>query len=291
MAKTDKNEEEQPKGDKQPIPLHNMNMIFGVGRAKSKPIPPAKSDGGKVWRLKHTETEILAILERSNIQSIRLTPLGSNYTFLAALCDPETSHEYAAIYKPMRGEAPLWDFPNGTLYRRERAAYVVSRALNWNFIPPTIIREGPHGVGSMQLFVDSDESSNLYEFRDAHESEIKRITVFDLITNNADRKVGHFLMGMDGYVWGIDHGLCFNTVPKLRTVIWEYGGTPLPEDVTTDLLELATDSTRLKTLFEELEELLDHREVEVFFKRLESMVDNPVFPGINSRRQIPWGFF
>jgi uncharacterized repeat protein (TIGR03843 family) len=295
MAKRGKKEENQnnesSKSGEQELPLRDVNMIFSIARRRQMANRADDINAGKGWRLKHHEEEILAILKRANITSLKLTPTGSNYTFLALLCDPESGAEYAAIYKPVRGEAPLWDFPNGTLYKREYASYIVTRALDWCFIPPTVIREGPHGVGTIQLFIDADESANLYDFRDFHTHEIQRITVFDLITNNADRKPGHFLLGLDGYIWGIDHGLCFNSVPKLRTVIWEYAGTPVPEDIITDMMELVTDSARVKKLKNELEELLDHREVEIFFRRMESLITSPFFPGITSRRQIPWGFF
>jgi len=275
-----------------PLPLRDLDVIFGY--AKPRPIPKIDSSdpqAGKAWRLSLSEKEILDILNRAEVESIKLMPLGSNYTFLSALRDPETKKEYAAVYKPVRGEAPLWDFPNGTLYKREQAAYLVTRALGWNFIPPTVVREGPHGVGTMQLFVDMDESLHLYQFREQHLHELQRVAVFDLITNNADRKAGHCLLGLDGYLWGIDHGLCFNTVPKLRTIIWEFGGNPIPENIINDMMELYTNYERQCNLRAQLEELLERREVDVFFKRLENLLEEPVFPSISSRRQVPWGFF
>jgi hypothetical protein len=251
-------------------------------------LPEGDSKG---WRFKSSEEEIVAMLKRGAFGGLKLVPWGSNYTFIAPLSDEKGGQEFAVIYKPVRGEAPLWDFPGGTLYKREQAAYQVSRALGWNFIPPVIIRDGPHGIGTVQLFVDVDEKRQYYDFRDRHATELKRIAVFDFITNNADRKAGHCLLGSDGYIWGIDHGLCFNTDPKLRTIIWEFAGDPLPEDIYDDLLELATNSERLHNLTNQLGELLTQREVNIFLSRLERMLENPVFPNLNSRRQIPWGFF
>jgi hypothetical protein len=245
----------------------------------------------KAWRFKSSEEEITGLLERGTFGGLKLVPWGSNYTFIAPLCDEQDGQLYAVIYKPVRGEAPLWDFPNGTLYKREHAAYLVSRALDWNFIPPVVVREGPHGVGTVQLFVDVDEKVQYYDFRDRHVKELKRIAVFDYITNNADRKAGHCLLGVDGFIWGIDHGLCFNYEPKLRTVIWEFAGEPIPEDIYNDLLELATDGPRLHQLTDHLGELLTQREVNTFISRLERLLQNPIFPGLTSRRQIPWGFF
>lgn len=245
----------------------------------------------KGWRFKSGEEEILQTLQRGTFGNLKLVPWGSNYTFIAPLCDQKGGQEIAVIYKPKRGEAPLWDFPSGTLYKREQGAYVVSQALGWNFIPPVIIRDGPHGVGTVQLFVDVDEKRQYYDFRDHHADELKRIAVFDFITNNADRKAGHCLLSSDGYIWGIDHGLCFNADPKLRTIIWEFAGDPLPDDLYDDLLELATNSERLHKLTDKLGELLTSREVNIFLSRLERVLENPVFPDMTSRRQVPWGFF
>jgi uncharacterized repeat protein (TIGR03843 family) len=257
----------------------------------SLPASPEELAASKAWRLALSAKELEPILSRGQFGALKLVPWGSNYTFITALCDEETGAEYAVIYKPRRGEVPLWDFPNGTLYKREYGAYLVSEALGWHFIPPVIIRDGPHGPGTVQVFIDADENVQYYQFREEHAHELKRIAIFDLITNNADRKAGHCLLGMDGYLWGIDHGLCFNAVPKLRTFIWDFSGEPYPEDIYQDLLEFATDPVRTSKLRTQLEELLDHREVDIFFKRLEQSIEKPVFPGLSSRRQIPWGMW
>lgn len=255
--------------------------------------PPTEADiaASKAWRFALNLEELNAILLRSRFGGLKLVPWGSNYTFIAPICDEQDGKEYAVIYKPMRGEAPLWDFPNGTLYKREYAAYVVSEALGWHFIPPVVMRDGPHGLGTVQLFVDVDEQVQYYDFRESFAHELKRIVVFDFITNNADRKAGHCLLGADGHIWGIDHGLCFNHVPKLRTVMWDWAGEALPDDICQDLAELATDSTRMATLRAQLGELLERREIEHFVERLEYLLNRPNFPSLNSRRQIPWGFF
>lgn len=260
----------------------------------SLPLPvqdEAALAASKAWRFKMTEEDLIAILMRGKFGSLKLVPWGSNYTFIAPLCDEQTGQEYAVIYKPVRGEAPLWDFPNGTLYKREYGAYLVSKAIGWNFIPPVVIRDGPHGIGTVQLFVDVDESIQFYQFRDRHPHELKRIAVFDFITNNADRKAGHCLLGADGYLWGIDHGLCFNHVNKLRTIIWDFAGEAIPDDICQDLAELATDSRRLADLRAQLGDLLERREVEYFMDRTQFILNDPVFPSLQSRRQIPWGFF
>src|SRR5690606_34583588 len=148
--------------------------------------------------------------------SCELIPWGSNYTFAAALVDQQGGR-CLAVYKPRRGEAPLYDFPSGTLFLRERAAYLAARLLGWDFIPPTIIRTGPHGIGSVQLFVEAEENAHYFEFHRQRAAELQSMALFDLLVNNADRKAGHCLLGKDGRVWGIDHGLTFHHLPKLRT--------------------------------------------------------------------------
>jgi uncharacterized repeat protein (TIGR03843 family) len=245
----------------------------------------------KSWRFALSEGEITDILLKGKFGNLKLIPWGSNYTFIAPLCIEPTGQEYAVIYKPMRGEAPLWDFPSGTLYKREYCAYLVARALGWHFIPPVVVRDGPHGIGTVQLFVDVDERQQYYEFQEYHAHELKRIAIFDFITNNADRKAGHCLLGANNLVWAIDHGICFNHVPKLRTVIWDFAGQPIPDDICQDLAELATNSARFNPLISQLREWLDRHEVELFLERLEYVLQHPQFPGMNSRRQIPWGFF
>src|ERR1700675_3037079 len=180
-----------------------------AGKAVST-IPPALATG---------ELEILGLM-----------PNSSNYTFLArALGDgTRAKPDVLGIYKPRRGEMPLWDFTDGTLCRREVAAYLVADELGWPNIPPTVLREGPEGLGSVQLFVEFDPDDHYFTLEQAHPDEFRKVALFDLVVNNADRKAGHCLLGTDGLIWVIDHGVCFNEEPKLRTVIWEFLGEPIP---------------------------------------------------------------
>src|SRR6478735_6775611 len=141
-------------------------------------------------------------------------------------CGDETAQ---AIYKPTRGERPLWDFEPG-LHRRELAAYHLSEAMGLDLVPPTVIRDGPLGEGSLQWFVDADHSQHyftIHESRDDLHDRLRAVALFDLIANNTDRKSGHVLIDSDDHVWGIDHGLCFAADFKLRTVVWEFGGEPI----------------------------------------------------------------
>ncbi len=231
--------------------------------------------------------QILHVLTSGEITASELIPWGSNYTFAVRIeCDGCAT---LGVYKPLRGEAPLWDFPPG-LYRREYASYVVARLLGWDFIPLTIVRDGEHGVGSVQLFVEH-EASDYFSFRTNHADELKRMCVFDVITNNADRKAGHCLEGTDGRLWGIDHGLTFNVQPKLRTVIWDYGGEPIPQPLVDDLLDFRTDSQRLKELYAELGKSLAKDELAMFLKRIDRLIEEPVFPAPYSRRSHPWPLY
>ncbi len=150
--------------------------------------------------------------------------------------------ELLAVYKPAKGERPLWDFPGG-LYRREVAAYLLSEALGWGLVPETVIRhEGPYGPGSVQRFVHEDGTSHYFTLRDdpRWHPALRRLCAFDVVANNADRKSGHVLLAEER-LWAIDNGLCFNLHDKLRTVIWDFGGEPLAADVQEDLARLAHD--------------------------------------------------
>ncbi len=229
-------------------------------------------------------------LRTAEVVGVRSIPWGSNYSFVAVLRRADGS-QLLAVYKPRRGEVPLWDFPDGTLYRRELAAYRVSRALGMEFIPPTVIRDGPHGIGSFQLFIEPDDRSDYHQFRTEHVDELRIIALFDVITNNADRKSGHCFKGRDGRIWGIDHGLTFNVVPKLRTVIWDFCGQPLPADLANRLLDFATDPERTGQLRAELGSLLHEHEVEAFFTRLERVAERGEMPVLDPYRNVPRGFW
>ena len=151
----------------------------------------------------------------------------SNATFLVnASLD---GIEVPAVYKPQRGERPLWDFPDGTLCHREVAAYELSEALGWSIVPETVLRDGPYGIGMVQRFVDHDPDDHYFTLLEAHMDDFRRFAAFDVLANNADRKGGHCLLAQrDGHIWGIDHGLTFHVADKLRTVIWDFAGEPRP---------------------------------------------------------------
>ena len=175
--------------------------------------------------------DALSVLAHGEIEVQGRMPWSSNGTFLPPW--PSTACDLPAIYKPHRGERPLWDFPDG-LYQREVAAYELSEALGWDLVPETVLRaEAPLGIGSLQRFVDADFEQHYFTLLEqpVHHAALRAMAAFDLVANNADRKGGHCLIDADGHVWGIDHGLCFHIEPKLRTVIWDFGGEPLPAEL------------------------------------------------------------
>ncbi len=237
-----------------------------------------------------TRDEIHDLLEQAEVQAIESIPWSSNYTFAASLV-ADGHPPFVAVYKPRRGEIPLWDFPDGTLYKRERAAYVTAIAFGWDFIPPTVIRDGPHGIGSFQLLVDVEPRSDFFTYREAHVPEVQCIGLFDVIANNADRKAGHILKDRSGKLWGIDHGLTFNIEPKLRTVIWDWQTEPIPGPLRHQLEAFRRDPKRVADLRRQLEALLDRSEVEMFFRRLEATASRGCYPPMRSRRAVPWPYY
>jgi uncharacterized repeat protein (TIGR03843 family) len=224
----------------------------------------------------------LGVLSEGEIEIQGRMPWSSNNTFLVSVCRDGT--ELGAIYKPGRGERPLWDFPHG-VYQREAAAWELSELLGWGVVPETVLRQdAPLGPGSLQRFVDADFSQHyftLLEFPE-HLESLKAICTFDLLANNADRKGGHCLLGTDGRVWSVDHGLCFHTDPKLRTVMWDFEGMPIPESLVADLARLAV-STPV-----DLHGLIDGEEIEALAARAAAIVKRPVFPPARSARPYPW---
>ncbi|MDQ0755058.1 SCO1664 family protein [Arthrobacter sp. B3I4] len=225
----------------------------------------------------------LTLLTEGSIELLGLIPRSSNQTFLVQVTCGED--EGYAVYKPEAGERPLSDFEPG-LYKRERAAYVLSESLGWGFVPPTVIRDdAPLGVGSLQWFIECDFQQHYFTlFEDAPEThpDLARIALFDFVANNTDRKSGHVLRGDDGRIWGIDHGLCFSAAFKLRTVIWDFAGEPIPEALLADIAQLA------ETVPAELAELLDDDEVTALQRRVQRMLVAGSLPVDRTGMRYPW---
>ncbi|WP_259678317.1 SCO1664 family protein [Arthrobacter oryzae] len=225
----------------------------------------------------------LTLLTAGSVELVGRILRSSNETFLVQLSHGEDTAQ--AIYKPVAGERPLSDFEPG-LHRRERAAYLLSESLGWGMVPPTVIREdAPLGVGSLQWFIDCDVREHYFtlaaEDPDTH-PDLARMALFDFIANNTDRKSGHVLRGDDGRIWGIDHGLCFSAVFKLRTVIWDFAGEPIPDALLADIAPLADEVPA------QLAELLDDDEVAALRRRVRRMLQEGTLPVDLTGMRYPW---
>ena len=262
------------------------------------------------------------VLQRGELTVIGRIRSASNATFL---CEANLAERQAhCVYKPIAGEAPLWDFPDGTLAGRERAAYLVSHATGWDIVPYIIIRDGPAGPGMLQLWVDQpgdevgDEPAGgpdlvdllpaghvpagylavlqAYDYAGdevtlvhADDLRLRRMAVFDVLINNADRKGGHILSGVDGHVYGVDHGVCLHVEDKLRTVLWGWAGKPV-DDETLQTVALLRDGLQGE-LGQQLCEHITDREIAALYARSVALLDNPVMPTPDRRRPIPWPAF
>jgi hypothetical protein len=232
-----------------------------------------------------SDQDVLRLLAEGAVEVLGLLPRASNYTFLAKV---ESPHEQAlAVYKPQAGEIPLWDFFEGTLCKREVAAFEVSRALGWPDVPPTILREGPEGPGSLQLYVDFDPEEHYLTLRERRPDDFRRVALFDAVINNADRKSGHCLLSRDGRVFLIDHGVSFHHLPKLRTVIWEFAGEDIPPELVRDLKRFVAE-LRDGAVGSRLEALLARREIQAMETRVNALLETGRFPHPGPGRPYPW---
>jgi uncharacterized repeat protein (TIGR03843 family) len=231
--------------------------------------------------------DVLDVLETGEMELQGMIPWSSNYTYLAHVCQGD--RELLAIYKPACGERPLWDFETGTLCNREVAAYLISAELGWPNIPATVLREGPMGVGAVQQFVEFKRRENFFTLRDRRRDAMLQIAAFDAVVNNTDRKGGHILMDEVGQVWCIDHGVTFHEEPKLRTVIWDFVGEPIPQKLIKDLEQLRPRLKNGEPLRRKLEALLSRSELRALDGRLGELVRGRVYPPPpEDWPHIPW---
>ena len=265
--------------------------------------------------------------DREVLRDGELTVLGrirsaSNATFLCESTRGGSSVH--CVYKPISGEAPLWDFPDGTLAGRELGAYLVSTQLGWNIVPYTIIRHGPAGPGMLQLWVEQpgdtvgsnprpgpdlvdlfpanklepgylpvlrayDYAGDEVILMHADDIRLRRMAVLDVLINNADRKGGHVLRDLDGHIYGVDHGVCLHVENKLRTVLWGWAGKPVDDQTLEAVAGLA--EALACSLGDELAEHITRAEIAALRRRTHALLDNPVMPGPNRHRAIPWPAF
>ncbi len=228
----------------------------------------------------------LELLTHAEITAAELVPWGSNHTFAVALQHGDVQH--LGIYKPQAGERPLHDFPFGTLHNRELASFIVSDALGWEIVPPTVLRDGPYGEGSLQIFVPHEpDRDDVEEFWGADTIENERLVLFDFITNNADRKITHCLVSDSGKIFGIDHGLTFHTEPKLRTAMWQFTDGPIRDELKQDMERLLRNEPVLSLL----STLLTTEEFETFVSRVKHMLSLSRYPLLDPRFNIPYGWW
>jgi uncharacterized repeat protein (TIGR03843 family) len=236
-----------------------------------------------------TEDEvILSTLEHGEIKITGEFLWGSNYTFAVEIEDG--GRNLQAVYKPTRGERPLWDFPRASLARREAAAYMVSEALGWRLVPPTIYRkDGPAGPGSLQLYIEHDPEYHYFNFSQDERQRLRPVVLFDLLINNADRKGSHVLLDSDRHLWLIDHGVCFHREDKLRTVIWDFGGETIPDQLCRSVSTLESSLRPDGELFNKLRRYLSLEEIRALEKRARLLVASGYFPNPHpNRRPYPW---
>ena len=226
---------------------------------------------------------ILRDLATAAIRESRRVIQSSNAVFWLELeaADPfDATRLMRAIYKPMRGERPLWDFPDGTLHLREAAAHVVDAALGFAIVPPTGLRNGPHGPGSVQLFVDAIERELTAADQESVQPALRTVAALDVLLNNADRKGAHLLVTVQG-LRAIDNALSFLPYPRQRTVLIELGGSRIPDDTATAITALAGDGARRHALLARLRMLLADDEVIAFAARLDHLAEHPVYPELD----------
>jgi hypothetical protein len=231
---------------------------------------------------------ILSLLSNGEIEVEGLIPWSSNATLLVTVHDDEL--ETLGVYKPQRGERPLWDFPTGSLGKREVAAYLLCEALGWGFIPPTVLRQGPYGLGSVQFFIHAQEEAHFFTIQHeaAYADDLFRLAIFDVISNNADRKSGHCLVDQQGHLWAIDNALTFHPEPKLRTVIWDFAEQPLLPDVIANLQAVQNALSEDTPLNQALTPLLSDKELAALHCRVQRLIRLGQLPEPGPGRAVPW---
>jgi hypothetical protein len=235
------------------------------------------------------KSEILSALQQGTLRLEGQFIYGSNYTFMA-ICQHK-GQTLKSVYKPLRGERPLWDFPQRTLSRREVAAFLVSEALGWNLVPPTVFRvkAAPMGPGSLQIFIDHNPDRHYFNFDQDQSKHLPKVILFDLLINNADRKAGHLLITPEGDLFLIDHGLSFHVEDKLRTVVWDYAGQPIPPELCQNVNDMLPELSAGESLYMSLQPHLLLEEIAALQKRGQFLVDSGQFPlPPEDRRAYPW---
>jgi uncharacterized repeat protein (TIGR03843 family) len=248
----------------------------------------------RIWPPKPTgpldERRALELLRTGELEIVGRLVVSSNNAMVGTISlEPAEGPRIVSpcVYKPVLGERPLWDFPDGTLAAREAAAYVLSEAGGWAIVPPTVVRDGPFGEGMVQLWLEPDPSLDAVAMVVEGDERLRPIALFDAVANNADRKIGHLLPMTDGHVFGVDHGICFHVEPKLRTVLWQWRGTRIREGELETLRRLRSELDG--ELGRSLGALLSADEVRALGARLHHLLVDGCFPHPDpDRPAIPW---
>lgn len=235
-----------------------------------------------------SDNDVLTILQKGSLKIDGEFLWGSNYTYAIQVTYHQTN--LMGVYKPTRGERPLWDFPSSSLAGREVAAYLVSEALGWRFVPPTVYRkDAPMGPGSIQQYIQHDSQYHYFNLTSTDRQRLKPAVLFDLLINNADRKGSHVLFDPSGKMWLIDHGICFHRENKLRTVIWDFAGETIPEDLCFAIVQFRQKLTPGSELEIILRKYLTPEEITAITKRTDSLLRNGHFPEPRpNHRPYPW---
>jgi len=259
------------------------------GRERFERATAGLADGGRP-----ADRETLRLLAEARIDRLGEVPYGSNAVFLLELdgADPGRPGEpLRAVYKPTRGERPLWDFPSHTLYLREAATYLVDAALDLGYIPPTTLRDGPYGPGSVQLFVHAESPRSPARLSEQLETQLRDVAALDVLVNNADRKRSHLMVTLGGRLRAIDNALTFLPYPRQRTALISLGGSSLPAPFVKRLRAFARDSLGLSALRTRLARLLSDAEVDAFAHRVHELADDPTYPVLDDWDGRPFEWF
>ena len=260
------------------------------GVAPDAGVPPP-DPGAVMERLRLGQLEVIGRLigSSNNAMVVRVWPERTEATDVGRALDPS---DLLAVWKPTRGERPLFDFPIGTLTRREVAAYLISEATGWGIVPPTVLRDGPHGEGMLQQWIDVDPEADVVAMVNGDDPRLRRVATFDAVVNNTDRKAGHLLPRLDGHVHAVDHGVTFSVVPKLRSVLWAWEGEPFDGEELGALARVRDalgTSRRPGSLAALLADLISEAEIEATRARVVDLLRTGCFPGPSPDwPAIPW---
>lgn len=269
-----------PMGDRRLVLPEELETGVAHGRERFETaLAAGPRDGARIQ-----DEETLVALAEAAVEGIGEVPYGSNAVFLVQLAAPDPhdpGQPMRAVYKPARGERPLWDFPRRTLYLREAATYLVDAALDLGHVPPTTLRDGPVGPGSMQLFVHASDRNPSTAQAERLEAQLKDVAMLDALVNNADRKRSHLMVTAETRIAAIDNALTFLPYPRQRTALISLGGTALPASTAARVRALNADETRMTALHERLSRLLSAREVDAFEGRVRELAEDPTYPSLD----------